>query len=696
MALSKGTKLGPFEILAPLGAGGMGEVYRARDSRLGREVAIKVLSAAYCGDPERIRRFELEARLVGMLNHPNILVLYDVGTHEQRLYLVTELLEGNTLWVRLREGALSKRKALQYAQKIASGLAAAHDKGITHRDLKPKNIFITRDGLIKILDFGLAKLAATEAGDLEGPTMTAETQPGAVLGTTGYMSPEQVKGQPVDPRSDIFSFGAVLYEMISGRRAFDARTKAEVMTLIMREDPLPLGEPEPVEQLVNRCLEKDPNDRFQSARDLDFAIQGLSSWYSGTGSRSFLRPDGRRHWRDAKFRIAAGMLTALILGMAVSRFLWPVLPPSTGVFHKITYRRGTVYAARFAHDGQTVLYSARWDGRPIETFAVRPEYAESRSLNLVSRLVAIAPAGEAALLREPRAGWLSQWVGMLATVPIGGGDPRDLLDDVVDADYAADGRLAVAIERGDRNRLEFPLGKVLYETTWISHLRVSPRGDRVAFLDHPIPSDDAGSVVMVEASGKKTVLSSGWQSEQGLAWTSRGDKVWFSASRAGEDLGIHAATLSGKVRDVLSGPGSLILQDIAGDGRLLVVRQSLRFEMHVRQAGEARERDLTWLDISTAGDLSKDGKRLLFSEQTEAMGQDSALCIRNTDGSPPVRLGRGLFGKLSPDGKWAIAYIPTPMSGRWCPLAPGNLTVCKRKEKRSSTPDWDGFPTANR
>src|SRR6202521_4979098 len=258
MAIAPGTRLGPYEILAPIGSGGMGEVYRAKDPRLGREVAIKVLPASFSADPDRLRRFEQEARAAGLLNHPNITAVYDIGTENQAPYVVTELLSGETLRARLAGGPLSSRKAIDYALQIAHGLSAAHEKGIVHRDLKPENLFLTKDGRVKILDFGLAKLTHAEEGSgpqTNLPTANAGTEPGVVLGTLGYMSPEQVRGRPADARSDIFSFGAILYEMLAGRRAFRGDSAADTMSAILKEDP-PALDDVALDRVVRRCLEK--------------------------------------------------------------------------------------------------------------------------------------------------------------------------------------------------------------------------------------------------------------------------------------------------------------------------------------------------------------------------------------------------------------------------------------------------------
>src|SRR5271155_258650 len=288
MNLSSGTKLGPYEIVSLLGSGGMGEVYRARDSRLRRDVAIKVLPQALSLDADRMRRFEQEALATAALNHPNILAVFDIGTSEGSPYVVSELLEGETLRERLRSGSIPVRKALDYALQIAHGLAAAHEKGIIHRDLKPENLFITKDGRVKILDFGLAKLTQAESGDHTSmPTMTHATEAGVVMGTAGYMSPEQVRGTAVDARSDIFSFGAILYEMLSGKRAFHGETAADTMSTILKEEPPELNETNrnvspALERIVQHCMEKNPEQRFHSASDIAFDLEHLSGISSTT------------------------------------------------------------------------------------------------------------------------------------------------------------------------------------------------------------------------------------------------------------------------------------------------------------------------------------------------------------------------------------------------------------------------------
>ena len=668
MPLQPGTRAGHYEILAPLGAGGMAEVYRARDSRLGREVAFKVLPPAFAADDSRVERFEREARAISMLNHPNILAVYDVGTHEGLPFLVTELLQGETLHQRLRHGPLAVRKAMLFAQQIARGLAAAHDRGVTHRDLKPENLFITRDGIVKILDFGLAKLdpSTDEAKLLRGEPATVM---GATVGTVGYMSPEQVRGEQADHRSDIFSFGTVLYEMLAGEPAFAAPTGAESLVKILREEPAPLPLPPAVQQVLQHCLEKQPDERFQSASDLGFALQAIaSSDVSGTINIPRPKPRGLRFWLSRLATpAAAAVLVTLAAGALLGHFVLRGLLTVTPVYHQVTFRRGNVVAARFAKGGQTIVYSANWEGRPLEVFSVRPEFPGSRSASEPSTaLAAVTPAGELGLLLRARYLHHLQWMGTLATAPLDGGAPRELLHDVEAADWdpTAPSRERVAVVRHDpatgNMRLEFPVGIVVYETPgWISHLRVAPDGKLLAFLDHPLPNDSMGSVAVVDSSGKKKTLSAGWAAEAGLAWSAKGDEVFFSATQAGSTLAIYGVTLDGRVREVLSGAGRLLLQDVSRQGALLVASETVRSALIAGIGGAGLERDLSWLDHSFRPHLSDDGSQILFTEGASAAGPHYSVCLRGTDGSPVVRLGEGTGLGLSPDGKWALAVVNT-------------------------------------
>ncbi|MBM3775702.1 MAG: serine/threonine-protein kinase [Acidobacteria bacterium] len=365
MPLAARTRLGPYEIVASLDAGGMGEVYRARDPRLGREVAVKILPAAVAADPERLRRFELEARATSLLSHPNILSIFDFGQHESRPYIVTELLEGQTLRRRLAEGALPARKAIEIALALARALAAAQQKGIVHRDLKPENIFITTAGQAKILDFGLAKLqhkAAVERGT-SAPTVALETDPGMVMGTAGYMSPEQVRGIEADARSDIFSFGAILYEMLTGRRAFERESAVETMSAILREAPPPFGEAGRVspalERVVWHCLEKRPQERFQSAQDLGYALEAISG-ISGPPA-----PPARGFGRIRSLGRALLLPAAFALG-CLATFFWLRLPGasippepllSRALFSQLTDYVGPEIFPTLSPDGRMLVYA---------------------------------------------------------------------------------------------------------------------------------------------------------------------------------------------------------------------------------------------------------------------------------------------------------------------------------------------------
>jgi len=670
MAINSDTRLGPYEILAPLGAGGMGEVYRARDPRLGREVAIKVLPSEFSASPDRLRRFEQEARATGLLNHPNILAIYDIGTHDGAPYIVSELLEGETLRDRFKEGALSTRKGIEYAAQMAHGLATAHEKGIVHRDLKPENIFITKDGRVKILDFGLAKLTRPEEGSANQTSLATTpsgTEAGIVMGTVGYMSPEQVRSKPTDARSDIFSFGVILYEMLSGQRAFHRESNVETMNAILKEEPpelMALGKniPPGLDRVVTHCLEKSPEQRFQSARDLAFALEALSGVSSSaSGALPAIKADGFRFPVKAIAVAAVVALLALALGYFMGHRAASGGPTLQPAYRRLTFRRGTVFAARFTPDGKTIAYSATWQGGPTELYTVRTEFPESLPIGMSgTNLLAMSSSGELAVAIGGQSLPHGFYRGTLGRAPLSGGTPRKVLDDVEWADWSPDGtNFAVVHAVAGKRRLEYPIGKVLYETTgWVSHPRISPKGDMIAFLDHPIWPDDRGSVAVVDLTGKKTTISTGWSSEDGLAWSPSGKEVWFTATSSGTGRWLYAASLSGHVRTVASVAGGMTLQDIFTDGRALVTRDDERVGTLGLAPGDKTERDLSWLDWSYVTDISPDGKRIAFSEQGEGGGPTYAACIRATDGTPPVRLGEGNAMTISPDGNWILSNIP--------------------------------------
>src|SRR6202451_2904765 len=389
MPIPAGTKLGPYEIQSQIGAGGMGEVYRARDSRLGREVAIKILPESSAQDAERLRRFEQESQAVAALNHPNILAIYDVGTRDASPYLVSELLEGESLRVILERGPIPQRKAIEYAVQIANGLAAAHDKGIVHRDLKPDNLYVCRDGRVKILDFGLAKLATKETPGVDGATMTQHT------------AAEQVRGGQIDARTDMFSFGVVLYEMLSGKRAFQRDSAPETMTAILKEDVPEFTETKlPVapalERIVRRCLEKSPEQRFQSAKDLAFALEAVSQ-ISGpkTGAQAPIAATPEKKSSKAAIYTAGLVLAAAML--ALGWWLGHDRPVPTPTYRQITFRAGFMGNARFTPDG-SVIYNATWEGSDAQLFIAPVDSLGERELPFKNvEILSVSSKGELAI-----------------------------------------------------------------------------------------------------------------------------------------------------------------------------------------------------------------------------------------------------------------------------------------------------------
>ncbi len=661
MPFVTGTKIGPYEILSPLGAGGMGEVYRARDSRLGRDVAIKVLPPALARDADRLRRFETEARAVAALNHPNILAIHDIGTHDGAPYLVSECLDGKSLRIELSGGALPLRRTVEYGIEIAQGLAAAHDKGVIHRDLKPENIFVTRDGRVKILDFGLAKLTKPEATSEEGATLEAEpTSAGAVLGTVGYMSPEQVRGEPADARSDIFALGTILYEMLSGQRAFRRDTSAETMTAILKEEPQEIslsGKPisPAMERIVRRCLEKKPLQRFQSARDLAFNLEGVSGISSSTAATLPAKVE-KAHNRAVPIGVGVLIVLLLVAAWMAGRFTAPVGSPK---YHQLTFDRGLVYAARFATDGRAIYYSASWNGQPLQLYSTAPDSPESRPLNLMNSTLWAVSSSQMAVSMGCRDRYIGLCQGTLGLVPLAGGTPRELAEDALGADWTADGsEIAVIREVGGKYRVEFPRGKVIYESDHtLGYLRVSPRGSAVAFAEFFSADGDAGWVVAVDRNGKQLARFGPFISVEGVAWASSGEEVWAAATRTeGWADAILGLGLNGKERLVLRLPGVTRLHDVSRDGRLLISKESWRSGLQFRGPGDAKERDLSWLDYAALHDLSTDGKQIAFDDWGSAAGASGLGYLRKTDGSPAVKLGTWGQPVLSPDGTGVLAF----------------------------------------
>jgi predicted Ser/Thr protein kinase/WD40 repeat protein len=667
--LRAGSRIGPYEVLSLLGRGGMGEVYRAHDHRLRREVAVKVLHSG----ADQARRIEQEARAASALNHPGIVAVYDVGQHEGRPYLVTEYVEGQTLLELVRAG-IGPSRALDVARQVAHALAAAHDRGIVHRDLKPANVVVDRDGRARILDFGLARpdappLLSSEA-TAHAPSSTGPlTLDGALRGTLGYAAPEQVRGRRVDARTDIFAFGVVLYEMLGGRPPFLRDSTVQTLLSTVEDDvPELAGAPPELLRVARRCLEKDPERRFQSARDLAFHLDALAA-----GTTAVLLPPPRRRTLPRAVLPVALALAAL----AAAYLLGRRTPPPEVSYQQLTFRRGTIYQARFDPQGQTVVYSAGWEGQPAAMYASRPDAVESRLLDPPNGSVhAISSRGEmAVLLLEGRA--FSR--GRLARIPLLGGPARPVLDDVEWADFAPDGE-AMAVVRlvGGRRRLEFPIGEVVHETGgWISHPRVTPDGRAVALIDHPSPGDNRGSVLLVQKGREPRTLAGPFKAVFGLAVNRARDEVWFTASQREAMRVLYAVTRDGELRDVLRVPLRLTLQDVSADGkRVLVTGDSLRRSTFGGRP-DARERDLTWLDYTNAKDLSADGRTLLFSEDGEGGGSGYAVYLRPMDGGPAVRLGAGKAMALSPDGSLVLTSLvdETPQRLHALPTGVGSAST---------------------
>jgi eukaryotic-like serine/threonine-protein kinase len=688
-----GQLVGHYRILEKIGAGAMGEVFRARDERLGREVALKLIRPASSDNPDHLRRFELEARAAAALNHPNILAIYDVGFEGATPYIVSELLQGATLRQRLASGSIPVSAATDYALQIAHGLTAAHERHIVHRDLKPENLFLTDEGRVKILDFGVAKLQTPAKDNRNIENLTTVTKSGSVIGTVAYMSPEQLRARPVDHRSDIFSFGAILYEMLSGSRAFRGETEVDTMTAVLREEPADtkLDEatvPAAYRDIIRHCLEKEPGERFQSAKDLAFALQTLSSSPIRQGSL------GRARTRAPQTLLwsIAGLLIATLLAVA---FMMLRPGPASPSYRRLTFEAGTIYSARFAPDGQSVVYSASWNNNPAQIFSTVGNSLLAQPLNLSdANLLAVSRNNELALVMHgSQNGQLEMVDGVLARAPMAGGAPREVLPGVRWADWDMEGKLAVVRDVDGHSRLEYPIGNVLYQSGgWISNPRFAPNYDLIAFMDHATLWDNRGTVDVVDLSGHVRTLGGDWESEHGIAWRPDGKEIWFTAIEKGHDLNLMAVDLSGKVRLVLNLPVGITLQDIASDARVLVTLNSKRLAMASSTLGGKEDTDLSWHDWNNARDISLDDQFVLFEDASEAAGPGYSVAVRKIDGTLPVRLGDGSSGGFSPDGKWALS-ISTKLAPQvtLLPIGPGQPRTINVKGPEHIHNGWARF-----
>ena len=638
-------KLGNYEITTKLGEGGMGEVYRAHDARLNRSVAVKILAQG--------TRFEQEAKALGALNHPNIVAIYDAGQDNGSFYIVSELVDGESLRTVIERGRIPTRKLIDFATQIADALAAAHAVGIVHRDLKPENVMITREGRVKVLDFGLAKQIVPTS---ENTATIALSTPGMVMGTVGYMSPEQVRGEPLDHRSDIFSFGCVLYEMVAGTRAFSAPSSVETMNAIIHDDPAEQPvDPPALNTIIRRCLEKRPDQRFQSAADLAFALRSLTP--ASTTSAQAIKAAPPRNYRTPAIAAAAVAL-AFIAGYLLSNRLQHRAPPN---FQRITFRRGLVTNARFTSDGRNIVYSANWDGAPGGVFLAIPGNPESRDLGMPpnSILLSVSSKDETAFLMGP---YSKDGSGTLSRESISGGQMRPWIDGVFGADWSPDGStMAVYRIVNGKRRLEYPVGNVVLDNpkTLLLGMRVSPDGNNIVYGRF----DRGNSVALdiVDKAGKVRTLGvvSGETPDivdPVLNWSPDGKEIWFRSYDVKEWGTIYAVDMKGRKRIVSRLPGHVTVYDIARDGKVLLRTDTRQVGILGMAPGETMERDLSCLDNADLSGISDDGQTILATIIGESGGPKGSVYLRKMDGSAPIRVSDGAALALSPDGKWVSAF----------------------------------------
>ena len=690
-----GARLGPYELAERIGTGGMGEVYRARDPRLDRDVALKLLPEEFAIDRNRLKRFEQEARVVSTLSHPNIVTVFEIGEADGLSYIAMELVQGQTLRQLVRPGGLPFRKLLELAIQVAEGLSRAHEAGIVHRDLKPENVMVTPDGIVKILDFGLAKLTRSPLERGAGPddgTLPLPTQPGVLLGTVRYMSPEQASGSVADFRADQFSFGSVLYEMATGQPPFQKATTVDTLSAILHDDPEPLTHaspktPAPLRWIIERCLAKDPKDRYAATRDLAHDLANLQQHLSEV-SLSGVGPVPRLPRRRARAAALAALLAAGVFGAGLLADRWIRQAPDVS-FRQLTFRGAGISTARFTPDGRTVVYSAQWEGLRPALFETRVENPESRAMGLpAAHILSISSEGMMAILLLPPWGVSLRpphsdltvrdpllLFGTLAVVPLGGGTPRELLEDVDYADWAPDGKnLAVTHIVDGENRVEYPIGKVLFrDRSWLNDVRVSPRGDRVLFTD---------AMEYLKVSDLAGVVKELDQDTPSVAWSPRSGEIWYGAVDRGTTQ-IRRITPSGRDRLVAPLAGDFVIFDISSGGQTLLGRVVESAEVFESVSGEARDRNLSNFDRSMLASASASGEEVIFAEVGMAGGlKRPVLYLRRSDGSPPKRLGNFGGGPLSPDGKQVLvplddglALVPTG-AGQPVPVPVPGVLCC--------------------
>jgi len=643
-----GNTLGRYEITSHLGSGGMGDVYQATDLKLGRSVALKMLPDEFARDAARVSRFEREARMLASLNHPAIAALYGIEEADGRPFLVMELVPGPTLAERIATGPLSVRDSLTIALNIATALEAAHERGIIHRDLKPANIKVTADGAVKLLDFGLAK--ATTAAAVEAApatTVTGGTELGTVMGTPAYMSPEQAMGQATDQRTDIWAFGAVLYEMLTGRCAFRGTDTTETLAEVIKSDPdwsalPPL--PSLVLPFLKRCLSKNPKDRVHHIADMRLALAGGYD-APATASGSETRPGAK--WRWLGWSAAAAI--AASVAVAGAAFFGGDEEASAPIsVRQLTFRQGEIVNARFASDGQVVVYGAAWDGEPYRLYTTLANGFQSRPIDLpAADLLAISKENVLAIApsRPPVDGFLPH--GRLAQVPLAGGAPRAVADGIAGAAYAPDGELAAIVRRvGNGAELEFPVGTVVHrEPQIIIHPSVSPDGRYACFIS------SWQRLMLVERGGAVEVLADGLQRANRCAWNESGTEIWIAQSPgSATHTNLEVVDVRTRQRRVAAAfTGLVLLQDLRPGGAALIAAGTLRFSVHGAASATARERDLSVFDATRVGHLSPSGKELLLVENSTG-AQDGGLFLRAMDGTAPIQFGDATPVAITADG----------------------------------------------
>jgi eukaryotic-like serine/threonine-protein kinase len=686
-----GQTLAHFRLVDKIGEGGMGEVWRAIDTTLDREVAIKVLPAALSEDPERRARFEREAKLLASLNHPNIAAIYGFPDGEVR-FLAMELVRGEDFAQILARGPMPVDEAIDAAKQVASALEAAHDNGVIHRDLKPANVKRTPGRQIKVLDFGLAK-ALMPAGanvDRSATITSAGSVVGSILGTASYMSPEQARGQTVDRRTDIWAFGCLVYEMLSGAKAFDGATITDVLAAVVTGEPdwekLPAGVPRSVRRLLRRCLEKDVRKRLRDAGD---AALLLDDGKEDAPAPPVAHVPFARSPGFAALALVA-MFVFAVGGWWVGRRGSTAAAASSVSFHRLTFSRGMMRSARFAPDGQTIVYGAAWGGPPIKLYLARIESPEATPIALPpGELLSISKTGELAVaLGFEYTGWMGD--GTLSRTSLLGGSPREILEHVRVADWSPTGSEFAIVRRVDGfDQLEYPVGKVLYKTAgYIGAIRIAPDGERIAFADHPVYSDDRGDLAVVDGSGKKQTLWPDFVSIEGVTWKPGGKEIWFSGTEGDSGSGVYACDLAGNRRVVYSSASRIELLDIAQDGRVLLASHTNERQAEALLAGFPQPRNLIVpAQSSMARAIAPSGRGILVASH---LGKEYETFLVRSDRPGAVRLSAGDGVAISPDGSLALVLSADSKALHLCPLGIGEIRTIPNPDAIAyeSIPAW--------